>query len=158
MCRSFEPPAPGADQKQHATWSVVPESDASDAVWREQDMAAGATIRSSSADGSEAGTGTDQEAASGGVADRKIARLKVNMMGWINDAAANSTGQALSLSRICIEVTKRIKQITWHHKGDYLSTVSLEANQSLVLIHRVSKNQVSALFMVIIWLSLLSFR
>ncbi len=38
-------------------------------------------------------------------------------------------------------VKKRIKQVAWHHKGDYLATVSADGSSSAVLIHRLTKAQ-----------------
>ncbi|CAG8845342.1 22029_t:CDS:2, partial [Racocetra persica] len=34
-----------------------------------------------------------------------------------------------------------IKQITWHRKGDYFSTVTPDAGSQAVLIHQLSRHQ-----------------
>jgi ribosome biogenesis protein ERB1 len=39
-----------------------------------------------------------------------------------------------------------LQQLTFHHKGDYLATVSPDANTSAVLIHHLSKRQTQAPF------------
>ncbi|GJJ74666.1 ribosome biogenesis protein ERB1 [Entomortierella parvispora] len=43
--------------------------------------------------------------------------------------------------RVWIHLQKPVKQVTWHRKGDYFSTVAPDANNSAVLIHQLTKHQ-----------------
>ncbi|KAG0258260.1 Ribosome biogenesis protein erb1 [Actinomortierella ambigua] len=43
--------------------------------------------------------------------------------------------------RVWIHMQKPVKQVTWHRKGDYFSTVAPDANNSAVLIHQLTKHQ-----------------
>ena len=45
-----------------------------------------------------------------------------------------------------IEVPGTLKQITWHKRGDYFSTVSAPAGNRSVLIHQLTKHQTQAPF------------
>jgi len=48
--------------------------------------------------------------------------------------------------RIRYKSKNSLKKLTWHHKGDYLATVSPDANSSAVLIHSISKRQTQSPF------------
>ncbi|KAF9544614.1 Ribosome biogenesis protein erb1 [Mortierella hygrophila] len=43
--------------------------------------------------------------------------------------------------RVWVHLQKPVKQVTWHRKGDYFSTVAPDANNSAVLIHQLTKHQ-----------------
>ncbi|KAF9965816.1 Ribosome biogenesis protein erb1 [Mortierella alpina] len=43
--------------------------------------------------------------------------------------------------RVWVHLQKAVKQVTWHRKGDYFSTVAPDANNSAVLIHQLTKHQ-----------------
>jgi ribosome biogenesis protein ERB1 len=43
--------------------------------------------------------------------------------------------------RVVLHHTSDVKDISWHHKGDYLSTVTPAAGSSAVLIHQISKRK-----------------
>jgi ribosome biogenesis protein ERB1 len=48
--------------------------------------------------------------------------------------------------RIRYKSKNSLKKLTWHHKGDYLATVSPDANNSAVMIHSMSKRQTQSPF------------
>lgn len=48
--------------------------------------------------------------------------------------------------RVQLSHTQAVKQITWHRKGDYFSTVAPDAKNLAVLIHQITKYQSQAPF------------
>ncbi|CAO3661576.1 unnamed protein product [Umbelopsis ramanniana] len=72
--------------------------------------------------------------------DDKEAR---NPIPWIkpNGADQEKLGYRVHLSH-----TQAVKQITWHRKGDYFSTVAPDAKNLAVLIHQITKYQTQAPF------------
>ena len=45
----------------------------------------------------------------------------------------------IAASGVQVTVVKRIKQVVWHAKGDYVATLAPEANTQAVIIHQLSK-------------------
>jgi WD40 repeat protein len=43
--------------------------------------------------------------------------------------------------RIMVDIKKKVKDVVWHHKGDYFATVSPQQSATSVLVHRLSKGQ-----------------
>ena len=68
--------------------------------------------------------------------------------GGVADAAWSATEHALAASGAPWQVAhaKSATHVAWHHKGDYIATVSPEAASRAVLLHQVSKRSTGSPF------------
>lgn len=81
-----------------------------------------------------------------GLADAASERIKASIE-WRRPGSSEwEDGRRLTLRYDANTVGKDLKSLSWHHKGDYLATVSPTAVHSPVLIHQISKRLTQAPF------------
>lgn len=57
---------------------------------------------------------------------------------WVNPGGANNIDKSITLA---ISFSSTVKQMVWHHKGDYFSTVAPEGAKNAAAIHQLSQQR-----------------